>query len=172
LSSAKGRLEVGRVARAHGVQGAVKIALHWPGSDALEHVERVFISLPDGQQLELALESLSGAHKQLIAKLEGVNTRDDAEALHGAKVSVERSALPALDPGQYYLVDLIGARVVGPAGLVGEVVEIQVHPSIDSVLVRTPDGKLLEQPLSAPWLARVDVEAKLIELESCDGLIG
>jgi 16S rRNA processing protein RimM len=171
LSSATGRLEIGRVARAHGIQGAVKIALHWPGSDALARARHVFLRLPNGTERELSLDSLSGGQKQLIAKFSGVDTRDDAEALRGALLSVERSALPALGPGEYYLVDLIGARVVGPQGLVGEVVEIQVHPSVDSVLVRTPEGKLIEQPLTAPWLGRVNVAENLIELSSTDGLI-
>jgi hypothetical protein len=54
---------------------------------------------------------------------------------------------------------------------VGQVVEIAVHPSIDCVVLRTPDGQLVEQPLSPHWVARVDVESKRIELSSTDGLI-
>jgi len=173
LSAAKGgRLEVGRVARAHGIQGAVKVALHWAGSDALDNVDRVLLVLADGSERELELRSLGRGQRQLIVKFAGVDTRNDAETLHGARILVDRTALPALQPGEYYLVDLIGARVVGPSGPIGEVVEIAVHPSVDSVLVRTPEGKILEQPLSAPWLARVDAEAKLIELDSTEGLIG
>ena len=171
-SDSSGRLEVGRVARAHGIQGAVKVALHWPGSDALESAARVVLGLPSGAEREFEIESLGqGGQKQLIVKFAGVVTRNDAEALRGARVLVERTALPPLGPGEYYLVDLIGARVVGPEGPVGEVVEIAVHPTVDAVLVRTPEGKIVEQPLSAPWLARVDTSAKLIELDSLDGLI-
>jgi 16S rRNA processing protein RimM len=166
------RLEVGRVARAHGILGAVKIALHWAGSAALDATNRVWQREPDGAERELELHSLApGGQKQLIAKFVGVDTRNDAEALRGAVVAVERAALPPLDEGEYYLVDLIGARVVGPDGEIGVVVEIALHPSIDTIVIRTPDDKHIEQPLSAPWVARVDAAAKLIELANLDGLI-
>jgi 16S rRNA processing protein RimM len=171
-SDASARLEVGRVARAHGIQGAVKVALHWTESPALDDAESVWLTMPNGTERELSIESLSeGGRKQLVVKFKGVKTRNDAEALQGARVSVERRLLPALAPGEYYLVDLIGARVLGPDGPIGEVVDIAVHPSIDSILVRTADGKVQEQPLSAPWLVRVDTQARVIELSGTDGFI-
>ena len=52
-----------------------------------------------------------------------------------AKVLVARSALPALAAGEYYLVDLIGAKVVGPDGPLGEVIDIEVHPTVDCIVV-------------------------------------
>ena len=70
-SDSSGRLEVGRVARAHGIQGAVKVALHWPGSDALESVDSVVLALPSGALREFVIESLQGSQKQLIAKFVG-----------------------------------------------------------------------------------------------------
>ena len=74
--------------------------------------------------------------------------------------------------GEYYLCDLIGATVRGPdQALVGEVVEVRVHPSVDTLVVRTPEGKLLEQALTEPWIERVDPANKLVELTAIDGLI-
>ncbi len=131
----------------------------------------VQLTLADGSLRELEIESVQSAGKQLIVKFAGVDTRTAAEAVPGARIAVERSLLPALGEGEYYLVDLIGAHVVGPGGPVGEVEEVRTHPTIDSVVVRAADGTRCELPLGPPWLRRVDAAAKLIELESTDGLL-
>ncbi len=164
-------LEIGRVAKPHGILGAVKVALNWSGSDTLSQVESVELELPDGSRRSFEVESARAAGKQILLKLAGVASRNDAEAIRGAKILVPRSALPPLADGEYYLVDLIGARVVGPEGAIGGVVDVQVHPTVDVVVVEGAEGKRYEVPLAPPWLARVDSAAKLIELSSLDGLI-
>jgi ribosomal 30S subunit maturation factor RimM len=54
---------------------------------------------------------------------------------------------------------------------VGTVVEIATHPSIDALVIETPDGRKLEQPLVPDWIARVSVAEKLVELSTLEGLI-
>jgi ribosomal 30S subunit maturation factor RimM len=61
--------------------------------------------------------------------------------------------------------------VVGPEGEVGVVVEIATHPSVDALVIRTPDGRTLEQPLVPAFVARVSVSEKLVELSTLDGLL-
>ncbi len=156
--------------RPHGIAGAVKVALHWAESRALARGVRVHLVLASGER-ELEIQALQGAGKQLIVTFAGVDTRNAAEELQGARLTIERALLPPLGEGEYYLVDLIGARVVGPDGPLGEVLEVRTHPSVDTVLIRAADGACFEQALSPPWLRRVDAASKLIELESTDGLM-
>jgi 16S rRNA processing protein RimM len=52
----------------------------------------------------------------VIAKLDGIETREQALALKGATVSVEREALPEAEAGRYYLADLVGLEVVNEQG--------------------------------------------------------
>ena len=59
----------------------------------------------------------------------------------------------------------------GPDGRVGEVVAVVVNPSIDSIRIRLGDGRLVEQPLSPPWVARIEADAARIELASLEGFI-
>jgi ribosomal 30S subunit maturation factor RimM len=79
--------------------------------------------------------------------------------------------LPPLADGEYYLVDLIGATAVGPDGPVGEVIGIAAHPTVASLELKLLDGRIAEQPLAPPWIARVDAAAKRVELASLDGLV-
>jgi len=164
-------VEIGRLTRPHGVRGEVRVLLHFAGSDTLEHVREVTLVKRDGSRSVRRVLSARRADKAMLLRLEGVLDRDAAESLRGVGVAVPRSALPTPEPGEYYLSDLVGARVVAPDGEVGEIVEVRMHPSVDSVVVRAPDGTLLEQALTEPWIVRVDTDNGIVELSSRDGLI-
>lgn len=168
-------LSIGRISRAHGLRGELRVELHFSGSDALDQVDSLWLSegadAPDGAR-ELAIEAARPVPRAYLIKLEGVSDRNAAEALRGRTVWVARSELPSSDDSEYYLVDLIGATVRGPEGELGTVVEIATHPSIDAIVIRTPDGRTLEQPLVPAFIARVSVSEKLVELSTLEGLIG
>jgi len=163
-------LEVGRVSKAHGITGELRIVPHWESSDALEQVSEIWLTLK-GQRTAYAVERARAVPRAYLVKLRGVDDRNAAEALHGATVSVPRSVLPPLEPGEYYLIDLIGAKVIGPEGEVGEVSGVVSHPTVDVIVVRLADGSSAEQPLSEPWLSNVDVNARQVTLSSLDGLM-
>ena len=48
----------------------------------------------------------------IIAKINGINDRNAAEALRGTELYIERNALPDLKENEYYQADLIGFDVV------------------------------------------------------------
>ena len=163
-------IEVGRVAKAHGVRGEIKVALHWEHSDSLSHAEEVVLTAK-GEGRTFGVRSVRPADRAVLMSLVGIEDRDRAESLRGATVSVAREALPPLEDGEYYLCDLVGVSVVSPNGPVGEVVEVRVHPSVDTLVVRAPDGRLLEQPIAEPWILAVDIANSRVELASEDGLV-
>jgi 16S rRNA processing protein RimM len=163
-------VEIGRIAKAHGLLGEVGVKLHWSDSEVLFEVDEVRVE-HDGAARTLRVESVRPTPKGLLLKLEGIDDRNAAEALRGARVSVPRSALGELQAGEYYLSDLIGCRVVAPAGEVGVVVEVRVHPSVDSAIIADPSGKLREQPLVDAWVEEVDLDARVLRLSSTDGLV-
>ncbi len=159
-------VEIGRVLGPHGLGGELKVRLHWRGSTTLDQAKRVLVA---GRPC--AVESVRVTPRGVLLKLAGIDDRDAAFACRGALVAVERDALPPLAPGEFYLSDLLGAEVHGPDGKLGEVVEVRTHPSVDSIAVRLLDGRVLEQPLSAPWLDEVDLEARRIVLSSSEGMV-
>lgn len=156
--------------RPHGLRGELKVRLHWEGSTTLSEVQSVEIGAGEAQR-RFVVEWVRPGPQGVLLKLSGVDDRDAADALKGAPLSVPRSALPELEPGEYYLSDLIGAEVVGPDGPVGKVVEVRSHPSVDCLAVRLPDGRVLEQPLAERWVEAVDVDAGRIVLSTTEGLV-
>lgn len=168
-------LAIARVSRAHGLRGELRIEPYYDGSDALAQVPELWLSESKDEPIGAKPARIEWARpvpKAYLVKLFDVSDRNAAEALRGRTVWVDRALLPVEDESEYYLVDLIGAKVVGPEGEIGTVVEIMSHPSVDSLVISTADGRSLEQPLVPDWILRVSVAEKLVELATLDGLIG
>ncbi len=164
-------LEVARVARPHGVRGELKVIPHVEGSAPFAQATEVWLSAPGRPPTRLPLRRARAGHRQVLLTLEGLGSREAAEAWRGATVSVARAALPPLREGEYYLADLVGFEVVSPEGLVGTVVEVCVYPSVDAVVVRAPSGALREQILSEAWVEQVSFTERRLRLRSLDGLV-
>jgi len=164
------RLEIGKIGAPHGLRGDVHATLHFEGSEALAAGVHVHVVGASGAR-ELVLRSAQPHGRGMLLGFEGIDDRDAAVTLRGARLELERSALPPLAEGEYYLVDLIGAMAFGPDGPVGEVTGVSSHPSVTTLELRLTDGRTAEQPLSAPWVKHVDVEAGRVELENLDGLV-
>jgi 16S rRNA processing protein RimM len=163
------RIELGRISRPHGLQGEVEVRLHWAASTSLLDAREVVLSGPKGER-RCSVERARPTPKGVLLSLGGVSDRTTAEGLQGWLVSIERSALPPLEEGEYYLCDVVGAEVLGPGGLrLGRVVDLRIYPTLDALLIERADGGFAEQPLVEPWLERVDVAARQVVLSSTDG---
>ena len=154
--SADTGLEIARVVSVHGLKGGLKVVLHWHGSTALFDAKELTLHLPSGERRAARVESCSRGGKTLLLKLEAVDTREQAEALRGARIEVARESLPKDESDAPYLVDLIGAVVEAPEGPLGRVVDVLINPSVDSVLVERDDGSRVEVLLRSEYLESID----------------
>ena len=105
------RVTMGRVSGAFGVRGWVKVR-----SDC-EPVERLLeyspwqIDTATGWRSHVLVDGkVHGSG--LVAKLADIDDRDQAQALAGVDIAVDRSQLPVLAEDEYYWNDLIGLGVV------------------------------------------------------------
>jgi 16S rRNA processing protein RimM len=104
------------------------------------------------------------AGQAIAVRLEGVETREAAQMLTGAEVRVDRSELPAPEPGEYYWHDLVGLAAFNregqSLGRATEVMELPAHP----VLVLQGERERLV-PLVPDRLVAVDLEAGKVTLD-------
>jgi 16S rRNA processing protein RimM len=166
-----GTIRIGRITRAHGVTGALEVRPDWEESRGLLKAREVLLESESGEVTAHAVRGSRRTPKGVLLELDGIADRDEAEARRGHAVRVRRELLPKLGDGEYYLCDLIGADVDSPEGALGRVVEVQMYPSVDAVVIEAADGSRYEQPLLDEWLASVDVGARRVSLVSRDGLI-
>jgi 16S rRNA processing protein RimM len=106
---------MGRVAGAFAVRGWIRLQVFTQRVDSLLdfpvwHVGR------DGSWEQVEFEEAAAHGRTLVAKLKGVDDREQAAALRGCEVAVPRAALPASEAGEYYWSDLQGLRVVNLQG--------------------------------------------------------
>jgi 16S rRNA processing protein RimM len=159
------RVEVGYVARAHGVRGELRVHTHDPQSTTLLDVARVWIGGVERQVT--GLRETSGA---LLMSIKGVDDKDAADALRGKNVEVLRADVP-LAPGEFLLGDLPGCAVVDESGAPLGVVADVLHGA-QALLVIRDEAAGVERllPLVDVFVQSVDVAARQIIVTLPDDL--
>lgn len=117
-------IELGRLQGAYGVRGWMKVAPLSPDADALRSVALWWLMDAGGEAaaaIGVAAHSVTvrGLRRHgggLVVKFDGYDAPEQANALRGRRVGVARTDFPVLPPGQFYWLDLIGARVVNRQG--------------------------------------------------------
>lgn len=93
------------------------------------------------------------------ARIGGVATREEAEALKGTTLWAPRSVLPSLPDDEFYHADLIGLTVVDPGGAtLGRVRAIYDHGAGD-ILEVVGGAQLLLLPFTRAVVPTVDLAA-------------
>lgn len=105
----------------------------------------------------------------LVVKLEGFESRDEAEPLIGLQVCVPTEDFPVLPQGEYYWSQLVGLRVVNLAGeFLGTVDHLLETGANDVLVVKSRDGDAATERL-IPWIPRVvrdvDTEAGRLQVD-------
>lgn len=132
----------------------------WP--DRLEAGAEVWA---DGAERPLRILRAETGGRIPVLHLEGVDTREAAEALVGRYL--EAPGRP-LDEGTYFWDDLVGLRVEEPDGsLVGELVEIFRAGGNEVYRIVGPTGERLVPALRTAVL-RIDLEAGLMVVAADD----
>ena len=123
---------------AHGVAGEVRLKVF--AEDLGRHK-----SFNEGT---LTLKKLREGTNGMIARFAEVADRSTAEKLRGTELTVPRSALPPLEEGEYYHVDLIGLDVFDDDGnAIGSVVAIDDFGAGDVIEIERPNGKRFMVPM-------------------------
>jgi 16S rRNA processing protein RimM len=163
-SNAGKLVTLGRIRGAYGIKGWVKVR---PYTERPENVARfaTWVLEKGGIERRVAVESCKLQGKDLVAKLGGVDDRDAASALSGTAVKVERVALPACAPGEYYWTDLEGLSVRTVAGEeLGTIDHLLAMPAHDMLVLAGAKSRLI--PFVAGRIVRrVDLDAGVVIVE-------
>lgn len=153
---AETRVCVAAVAGAFGVRGEARV--------------KSFTAEPEAFAGYAPLESEDGARRfervrilrpikgGFSARLSGVETREDAEALKGVRLYAPRERLPSLPDDEFYHADLVGLPVFDAGGArLGTVRAVQDFGAGDFLEVTAPGAKPLLLPFTRAAVPTVDL---------------
>lgn len=159
---------LGTIGAPHGVRGEVRIKAFT--GDPLAIGDYGPLVSRDGRSFEIL--DIRPAKEVVIARIEGVATREAAEALNGTELFVSREHLPPPeDEDEFLHADLLGCSVLGPDGTVlGTVTAVENYGAGDLLDIETPSGDSVLMPFTKAFAPRVDIAARQIHAEPPLGL--
>ncbi len=172
-------LRVGYVLRAHGVKGALKVQPLTDDVSRFKRIKELYIEkggscegglreggLSESGLAKRALLDVKSDKDFLNIRLEGIDTRDAAEALRGAYLVIERKDAIVLPEGRHFICDLIGCSVEAPDGTrYGVLREILQHGAADVYVVALEGGGELMFPALKRVLLNIDTAQKRIAVD-------
>lgn len=160
---------VGAISGAFGVQGEARIKSFCAEPAAIAGYAP--LSSEDGKRL-FELEITRSIPGGFAARLSGVATREEAEALKGFRLYTPRAGLPALPDDEFYHSDLMGLVVVDTGGAVlGEVRAVHEFGAGDMLEILGPG---LKAPVMLPFtkeaVPTVDLAARRVVIDPPEGV--
>ncbi len=151
-------IDLGKVLKPQGIKGEIKVE-PISDSDFFEKIDSVVI---DGNEFTIESASVRGGFAYL--KLSGVDSIDNAEALRGKVLKIEKEKLPSLKEGQFFYEDLIDCKLYTLNDkYIGEIVGLQNYGSSDLLEIHGVNqfGSML-CPYVVGLFESVDIKSKKI----------
>lgn len=151
---------LGKIAGTFGVRGWVKVHSYTDPPENILDYDNWRIGRA-GQWTPAVIEDGRVTGKGVLAKLEGVETPEDARSYVGAELAVARSEMPAPAPGEYYLSDLEGLEARTEHGeVLGFIDHFRTTPAGDVVVIRGEREHWI--PFVKDRLIKIDLDARCI----------
>ena len=104
-------IDIGQLTSAHGIKGWVKVSSHTAPVENIFDYQPWYLKTQHGAK-QVNLISWRPLSKGFVAKIKGVEDRNQAEVLCPATIAVDKNILPQLTKGEFYWHQLQGCRVI------------------------------------------------------------
>lgn len=180
-------IHIGRVARPHGLKGALKISGPWGLEGVFQPDDPLWLVPPDeapppriaasalvqregARRVTLRHETRMGGF--LLFQTDQVRSCDDAERLRNWEVYGPADALARRQDALPHPHDALGMTIVTPDGRVlGEVVEVSGTPAQDLYVVRDASGLEVLLPAVEAFIRSVDLSGRRLVYDPPEGLL-
>ncbi|MGA7179099.1 MAG: ribosome maturation factor RimM [Thiobacillaceae bacterium] len=157
------RIVMGRLGAPFGIKGWIKVQPYTETPDSLfdYHIWQVGRN-ENWHEFEVEDAAVHGAG--LIAKLAGIDDRNQASDLRGREIAVNREELPETPEDEFYWNDLIGLSVINREGIkLGEVATLMETGNHDVLVVKGNKEHLI--PFADAYVKQVDLPGRRIEVD-------
>ena len=153
-------LEAGQIVTTHGVRGEMKVLPWADGPEFLTEFDRVLI---EGK--EYAVESCRVQKSCNLLKLEGIDTMEAAQAMHGKTLQIYREDT---DPDIIFAAELIGIEVYQDDLLIGKLVDVLDYPGNKVYVVKGEKEYMI--PAVKAFVLSTDMDCNRMQVKLIEGM--
>ena len=165
---------MGRLLKAHGLKGAIKLELYTDSpKQRFEKGAVLQLQVPEdspwfGKTVTVA--ELKWFNTSPVLFLEGITDREGAEGLIKAILLIDQPLdVSPPEPEAWYDHQLVGLKVIRDGVEIGEIARVDHMPAQDLLAIKLEDREVL-LPFVKAFVPKVDVSAGLIEVTPPGGL--
>ena len=162
---------IGQIVNVHGIKGEVKIYPYTDDIDALcKRLKNVYLDENMNKKYKVSCRIQKN---MILAKLDGINTVEEAEKLRKVNVYISDEDLDELEDDSYFIKDLIGLDVVdiNSNEVVGTLEYVFNTGANDIYEVKRKDNSKIYLPAIKQVVKKVDIQSRKIYVEIMEGLI-
>ena len=163
-------LVIGKVLRAHGVRGEIRVLPHTSNPERFTWLEKVYVGEHDPKPV--AIEGVRFHQELVLLKLVGYDFRDQTDALKGELLLVPREDAIPLEEGEYYLFQLLGLDVYTDEGThLGKLVDVIETGANNVFVVRSEGNKDILLPDTKEVVTDIDFDNGRLTVHLLPGLL-
>ncbi len=111
------KILVGKIVAPQGVRGEMRVQTYSESPTDFKNFN-ILSDKFDAGKFHF-VRPLNPTSRVIIARIDGIDNRNDVELLRGTELFIERDSLPATKTDEYYQTDLIGFSVVRDGNVIG-----------------------------------------------------
>lgn len=159
---------LGEFGRAHGLKGEVRLKSFTADPLAIASYGSLVADIGRTVTLKAVRQAPGGVADLLIAQVEGVMSRESAEALNRTRLYLGRDKLPPPDEDEFLLADLIGLAVQDASGAtLGTIVAVPNFGGGDLLEIKPAQGgSTALLPFSLAFVPEVDIVGRRVVVDA------
>ena len=156
---------IGKIVGVYGIKGWFKIlSFTRPRENIFNYGP--WLVKQNSEWLEIQLQEGKPQGKGLVASLEGFTDRNEAMALVGSELAIDREQLPAAKEGEFYWHDLVNMQVINKQNeMLGVVTELLETGANDVLVVEADKQRYLIPYVHGVYIKDVDTEQGVIQVD-------
>lgn len=157
-------VSVGKIIKPQGIRGEVKVFSYFDDTKTFCSLKKVRLSREDQFRF---VESVRVQGDIAYLKLEGINTRNDAELLKYQELFVEREELAEIfdDKDLILLQDIIGYNLESAGTLMGKIISIENYGASD-IIILSSNNQSIMLPIVDNIFEKIDIENKKVIVDN------
>ena len=153
-------LRAAHVRRPHGVGGELRVEPL--GGDAARFAVGLRLRVEAGERTLVVSGARPAGDGDVLLSLEGVTSREAADALRDAYLCVEAGDARRLGADEWFVHQLVGLHVITPEGTtVGAVEDVEECAAHEVLVIRDGD-RVRRMPMVRAFVERVDLDAGVV----------